>query len=101
MARFGVEVIGVDYRVGLTEARRLAGDGVALQGNLDPAILLGPRDLVVARTQAMLAANGGRPGYIANLGHGITQETAIENVEAFVKTVQESGAFAPAPGSGR
>jgi len=90
MARMGVEALGVDYRVSLAEARRAAGDGVALQGNLDPAVLLASRETVVERTRAMLRdAGGGRSGYVANLGHGITKDTPIANVEAFVTTIRE------------
>ena len=91
MAKLGVEVLGADYRVSLGEARRLAGSAVALQGNLDPSVLLGPRQLVEERTRAMLRENAGAPGYIANLGHGILKDTPTENVEAFVACIREEG----------
>jgi len=90
MARMGVEALGVDYRVSLAEARRAAGDGVALQGNLDPAVLLAPRETVVERTLAMLRDAAGCAGYVANLGHGITKETPVANVEAFIATIREA-----------
>ncbi len=89
IARLGSEVVGVDFRIGLADARRAAGEGVALQGNLDPAVLLAPREVVVARTRALLGENAGRPGFIANLGHGILPATPIENVEAFVAAVRD------------
>jgi uroporphyrinogen decarboxylase len=89
IARLAVEVVGVDFRVAIDEARRAVGAGVALQGNLDPAVLLAPRETVVARTRAMLRANAGRPGHVVNLGHGILPNTPIENVEAFIAAVHE------------
>jgi uroporphyrinogen decarboxylase len=87
IARLGAEVVGADFRIGLDEARRVLGDGVAVQGNLDPAVLLAPRETVAARTIALLRANGGRPGHIVNLGHGILPGTPLESVEAFLATV--------------
>lgn len=89
IARFGAEVIGVDFRIDLGAARRLLGERVAAQGNLDPAVLLAPRETVVARTRSLLASNSGLPGHIVNLGHGILPNTPIENVEAFLSTVHE------------
>lgn len=89
IARLGVEVVGVDFRVAIDEARRAVGPGVAIQGNLDPAVLLAPRATVTARTHDLLRANAGRPGHIVNLGHGILPDTPLENVEAFIAAVHE------------
>jgi uroporphyrinogen decarboxylase len=101
IARCGAEVIGVDHRIRFSDARRMAGDGVTLQGNLDPAILLGPRETVIERTRALLRDAGERPGHILNLGHGVHKETPVENVRAFVDCAREAHAGAPTPAAGR
>ena len=67
------DVVGVDWRVPLDVAReRLPGK--AVQGNLDPAVCLAPWDVVADRTRDVLRRNGGRPGHIFNLGHGVLPE---------------------------
>lgn len=87
----GADVYGVDWRLPLDEARaRLAVTArypFAVQGNLDPAVLLGPVPLIERRA-ADVVARGGRRGHVFNLGHGITPETPIESVEALVRVVQ-------------
>ncbi len=87
MADLPCEVVGLDWRADLAGAAR-ALPGRALQGNLDPAVLLGPVDEVRRRTRAMLE-QAPREGYVANLGHGVTPEVPVAAVEAFVHTVQE------------
>jgi len=93
IAALGADVYGIDWRLPLDEARaRLATRATqpfAVQGNLDPAVLLGPAAGVESRTRDVIA-RGGRKGHVFNLGHGITPETPIENVEALVRTVRES-----------
>jgi uroporphyrinogen decarboxylase len=84
----GGDVIGVDWRTPLDEARRLLGEAVPLQGNLDPALLLGPRERLLAGVDAVLDAVGGRPGHVFNLGHGILPGTPVENVRAVVERVR-------------
>lgn len=75
MAQTGADVIGVDWRVPLDEARRRAGHGLAVQGNLDPCVCLGPWELVAAQARAVMGAAGGQPGHIFNLGHGVLPGT--------------------------
>jgi uroporphyrinogen decarboxylase len=75
MAAAGGDVIGVDWRVPLDQAWERVGYDRGVQGNLDPAVLLGPWARVEAGVDAILRAAGGRPGHIFNLGHGVLPET--------------------------
>ena len=89
MKRAGGDVIGVDWRVDIGEAwARLAYD-VAIQGNLDPVILLGPVDLIEKNLKKILARAGDRPGHIFNLGHGILPNTPPDHVAVLVDMVHE------------
>jgi uroporphyrinogen decarboxylase len=85
----GGDVIGVDWRTPLDQAARRLDGGVALQGNLDPTALLGPRDRLLARVDAVLAAASGLAGHVFNLGHGVLPPTPVENVRAVVERVHE------------
>ncbi len=93
VAAVGADVYGIDWRLPLSEARaRLEAGGAAgaaVQGNLDPALLLGPKDEVVRQVQAIIE-QGQRRGHIFNLGHGIYPDTPIENVEALVGAVKNA-----------
>jgi uroporphyrinogen decarboxylase len=71
MAAAGATVLGVDFRVPLDEAARRVGGRVAVQGNLDPAVLFAPRPVVEQRVRATLAAGRAAPGHVFNLGHGV------------------------------
>jgi uroporphyrinogen decarboxylase len=83
------DVIGIDWRTDAVEARRVADRlGIAVQGNLDPSILLAPPAVIRQRTRRMLAALDG-PGHIANLGHGITPDVPVEHARTFIDTVRE------------
>jgi len=82
------DVFGLDYRVSLSQARAILGNQHAVQGNLDPAVLLGPGEEIIARTEVILRENGGRPGFIFNLGHGIFPDTPVESVKLLVDTVK-------------
>ena len=87
MGSAGADVVGVDWRTPLDLARTRVGDGTALQGNLDPAVCLGPWEAVAAEVRAVLDANGGHPGHVFNLGHGVlpeTDPTVLERVVALV-----------------
>jgi uroporphyrinogen decarboxylase len=83
----GGDVIGIDWRTRLDMGWRRVGDKVAVQGNLDPALLLGPRDRLLARVDDVLHRAGGRRGHVFNLGHGILPGTPVENVKAVVEHV--------------
>ena len=89
VVRSGANVLSVDWRVPLTELRELAGPHIALQGNLDPAVLLGPQEKIRASTLDIAAELGGH-GHILNLGHGILQHTPVENAQLFVLTGQQA-----------
>jgi uroporphyrinogen decarboxylase len=88
----GGTVIGVDWRTPLDEGWRLAGDDVAVQGNLDPTLLFGPRERLLARVDDVLLRAGGRPGHVFNLGHGILPGTPPDAVKAVVDHVHEASA---------
>jgi uroporphyrinogen decarboxylase len=85
----GGDVIGLDWRVDLAAGWAAVGHDVAVQGNLDPAVLLAEPPYIRMRTRAILDAAGGRPGHIFNLGHGIHKDTPVEHVKALVETVHE------------
>jgi uroporphyrinogen decarboxylase len=82
------DVFGLDYRVSLAQARAILGNTKGVQGNLDPAVLLGPGEEIVVGAEAVLRENRGRPGHIFNLGHGIFPDTPVENVKLLVDTVK-------------
>jgi len=87
IARSGPDVVSLDWRVALDEGWRRVGLELAIQGNLDPAVLLGPADLVKERARDVLRLANGRPGHIFNLGHGVLPETSVENLQLLVETV--------------
>lgn len=88
----GGDVIGLDWRVELDESWDRLGPDVAVQGNLDPVLLLGPRDELLRQAGAILDQAAGRPGHIFNLGHGILPQTPVDNVIALVDFVHETTA---------
>ncbi len=87
MKQAGGEVIGVDWRIPIGRARGIIGPDFALQGNLDPAMLLAPRELLVRQVREILEQAGAAKGYIFNLGHGVLPPTPMENVDAVIETV--------------
>jgi uroporphyrinogen decarboxylase len=92
LSKTGTDVLSVDWTTDLAEARRKLGNHVALQGNVDPSILLGPAAAVRDAARAAVEKTGGL-GHILNLGHGILLATPVENAKAFV----EAGQSAPLP----
>ena len=100
VAQAGADVYGVDWRVDLDAAWAQLGDA-AVQGNLDPATLLGPTEANEERVADVLRRAGGRPGHIFNLGHGMLPEASPDNVGFLVDAVHRLSARggAPAPGA--
>ena len=89
MRAAGGDVIGLDWRVDLDAGWAAVGHDVAVQGNLDPAVLLAKPPYIRQRVKDILDRAGGRPGHIFNLGHGVLQETPVEHVKALVDMVHE------------
>lgn len=87
MRKAGGDVIGVDWRMQLDDAWDRVGHDVAVQGNLDPVVLFGPRHEIERRVEDILRRAAGRPGHIFNLGHGILPNTPVESVAAAVDMV--------------
>jgi uroporphyrinogen decarboxylase len=83
----GGDVIGADWRVPLDEAWDRIGHDRAIQGNLDPTLLLAPLDRMLAAADDVLQRAGGRSGHIFNLGHGILPSTPVEHVQALAQHV--------------
>ncbi len=88
-AGIGADALGLDWTVDIGEARRRVGDKVALQGNLDPAILLSTPEAIEKEVAAILASYGKGSGHVFNLGHGITQWTPPENAAAMLEAVRK------------
>ncbi len=89
MAETGADVLGVDWRIPLDDAWASVEYKTAIQGNLDPVLLFADQKTLRRRAHEVLRRAGGRPGHIFNLGHGILQETPVENVKALVEFVRE------------
>lgn len=87
LAKTGADVLSVDWRIDLADARKRLGNRMALQGNVDPCILLGPEEGVRAAAQEAIEKTGG-VGHILNLGHGILPNVPVENARAFVEAGQ-------------
>jgi uroporphyrinogen decarboxylase len=86
----GGDVIGVDWRIPLDRAWELVGEGVGIQGNLDPAVLLGPSEAWRPAALDVLERAGGRPGHVFNLGHGVLPSTRQDDLRALVDLVHET-----------
>lgn len=92
MGEAGADVVGVDWRVPLDVAARRVGPGRALQGNLDPAVVFAPPQVVAARTRAILTAGRAAAGHVFNLGHGVLPDTDPDALARIVDLVHEESA---------
>jgi uroporphyrinogen decarboxylase len=92
MKAAGGDVIGLDWRVDLGAAWERLGPDIAVQGNLDPAVLLAGPEAIRRAAREILQAAAGRPGHVFNLGHGIHKETPVDHVRALVDMVHEMSA---------
>jgi uroporphyrinogen decarboxylase len=90
MTRAGGDVIGLDWRIELDDGWAAVGEERGVQGNLDPALLLGPWERVETAARDILARAGGRAGHIFNLGHGVLPRTDPDVVSRLTELVQES-----------
>ena len=89
MAQSGCDALGVDWTTDLADARKLVGDRVALQGNIDPSILYSSPELIRAAVGQVLASYGNGSGHVFNLGHGIHPDVNPDHALALVKAVHE------------
>ncbi len=89
MVEAGSTAIGVDHRIGIDQAWDRVGHEVPVQGNLDPASLLAPWEVVESKALDVLARANGRPGHVFNLGHGLLPGTPVDNVVRVVELVHE------------
>jgi uroporphyrinogen decarboxylase len=91
LAESGADALGLDWTADLALARQTVGQRVALQGNLDPAVLLSTPEAISHEVLRICEASGPAPGFIFNLGHGIERTTPVEHVEALVHAVHTFG----------
>ncbi len=92
MQETGADVIGLDWRIPLDTGWRMLGHKCAVQGNLDPVLLFADWKEIKSRAEDILRRAAGRPGHIFNLGHGILQETPVENVKSLCAYIRDHSA---------
>jgi uroporphyrinogen decarboxylase len=92
MADTGCQALGLDWTVDIGSARARVGDSVALQGNMDPAVLRADGATIEREVQTILKSFGEGPGHIFNLGHGITPDIDPENAKVFIEAVHKFSA---------
>jgi uroporphyrinogen decarboxylase len=89
MSRSGCDALGVDWTTDLAEARRLTGDSVALQGNLDPSVLYAAPEIIRREVSSVLDSFGRGHGHVFNLGHGIAPDVDPDHAAAMVNAVHD------------
>ena len=87
LAESGADCVSIDWRTTIDDVQRELPASMAVQGNFDPAWLFESAESVAKKTSAMVSSFSVRPGYVANLGHGVLQRTPPENVKCFVDTI--------------
>ncbi|HLF67361.1 MAG TPA: uroporphyrinogen decarboxylase family protein, partial [Gammaproteobacteria bacterium] len=92
MANSGADALGIDWMTSLADAKHQVGDKVALQGNLDPAVLYGSPKSIQQAAKNILDVYQGTPGHVFNLGHGIYPDVDPEHVAVLVETVHSYSA---------
>ena len=92
IAACGADCVGLDWTIDIGDARRRIGDQVALQGNMDPAVLYGSPEAIRAEVAGILASFGAGNGHVFNLGHGIHQHVDPEHARVFIDAVHELSA---------
>jgi uroporphyrinogen decarboxylase len=92
MAQAGADVVGADWRIPLDAAAKLVGPGIAVQGNLDPAVLFAPWPVIEAEVRRIVAEGRAVPGHVFNLGHGVLPETDPTVLTRVVELVHEVSA---------
>ncbi len=90
LAEAGADALGIDWQTSLADARARVGHRVALQGNMDPMALFGTPEAIGREARRVLEAFGKGPGHVFNLGHGISQHTSPEHVQALVEAVHSA-----------
>jgi uroporphyrinogen decarboxylase len=95
MGEAGADVVGVDWRIPLDEAARRVEPGKALQGNLDPAVLLAPWEVIQERARDVIARGRTAEGHVFNLGHGVLPETDPGVLARLTDLVHDESARAP------
>ena len=85
----GADVIGLDCRIDIGDAKKRVGSRVSLQGNLDPCVLYAEPSVIKGHVKSILKKYGSSPGHIFNLGHGILPDTPVDNAKALVDIVHE------------
>jgi uroporphyrinogen decarboxylase len=88
MATCGADVLSIDWRIDIEDARRRVGDHLTLQGNLDPCLLLTTPEIITERARELIRKGGGHR-HILNLGHGILPMTPVENARAFIESAKK------------
>jgi uroporphyrinogen decarboxylase len=91
IADSGCDAVGLDWTLNIGEGRRQVGERVALQGNMDPAVLHAPAEVIRAEVQRIRRDFGDHPGHVFNLGHGVTPEVDPDSVAVFVDEVCRGG----------